>query len=591
MDDHVTLTYDLTTLPTAQHKAGLAGLVLSIQEMQQADRKRGENGLTEDDIPEIVEFSATNLTIKLTENSCRKLFDDCYRAVMGEVEVEKKWANAEIKRTFKREKKDSSSSNSKTVTVYVHPNLEPRNPMLDRYLFRDRKESKGDLWYKLWRDMLFAIPRAKPTTRNPYKETVDGGSCNEGAKMWKELVRFEKAKSKNEVRAIRLSSALLLGAQDSTAENVDFSERVDNILALHFWPLATMIYVPFLLDIDAANPNRSKTTPIGYSLAIPDIANLELFCSRFTQVLITYRDSAKAQGYRPDNACIEVAAESSIDLLTQQAWLASAKTEKVRLPRVLQAVEYMHLEKQGNNVKTLGSGRVAPDSALLKKYLLVKKRYRSPLFRSIRIAALMEREPRRWWEPFSKTLNLLPCELLLSGHDLPYFAKSFCWDVRTAFREETNPNPETEREFDMAEKVTDETSTKTVREPKTIEQIVLNMVRNYVITKTESKTNITYATVKSEIESQKSSGAGDAPKNSSEKTKFEDARHKIAERLFLEVRSRHGREFASYFAEHFGASKQYTIASSSDFQQVCDSLLKTPEDVRVVTLLALSANS
>ena len=551
MDDSITLEYDLSSLPTAQHKAGLAGLVLSIQEMQNPDRSRGSNSLEPQDIPELNELTETSAKITLTERSCQKLFDDCYAAIMGTVEVEKPWKNAMVARTFEREKKftdedanEKKSHKVKTVTVYVHPNLEPRNPVLDRHLFQAINESKQDLWYRLWRDMLWAIPRAIPTTRNPYKET-ESGSCKEGAKMWSQLVRFQKARDKNQVRSIPLSSALLLGAQDSNAEHVDFAERVDNVLALHFWPLTTLIYVPYQFEVDAANPSRSRSVPVGFSLAIPDVANLRLFCSSFPRILSDFKTNAKPKGYRPDNACVEIAAESALDLLTQQAWLAGAKTEKTKLSGTLHAVTYIHVEKQGKIVKTLASGRIAPDPHLLKKYELLRKRYYSSLFRNLRLSSLLDRNPDNWWQGFAKPLSTLPHELLLSGTNLPYFVRGFCNDIRTAFSEErsTNINKENSVSTEPTTMIDNENTGKSP--PKTIEQIVMNMVRNYVIKKSEDKSDVKFDAVKKESKSQ----AGAKETEKSEATEhFEKNRRKLAERLFLEVRSRHGRDFASYFA-------------------------------------------
>ena len=67
--DSVTLEYDLMTLPTAQHKAGLGGLVLSIQEMNDPSRHRGDDGLDRDaDVPELKWLSDTSVEITLTEN-------------------------------------------------------------------------------------------------------------------------------------------------------------------------------------------------------------------------------------------------------------------------------------------------------------------------------------------------------------------------------------------------------------------------------------------------------------------------------------------------------------------------------------------
>lgn len=588
--DSVTLEYDLMTLPTAQHKAGLAGLVLSIQEMNDPSRHRGDDGLDRDaDVPELKWLSDTSVEITLTENSCQMLFDDCYRAIMGEVEVEKAWKNVEVLRTGEKEKKVLGADKTKIVKTFVHPNLEPRNPFLARYLFRELKDSKKDLWYKLWRDMLFQIPRAIPATRNPYKQTV-GGSCKEGAEMWKELVKFAKDRDDEKFRVTKLSSALLLGAQDSTAENVGFLERVDNVLALNFWPLTTVIYVPFLLELDAANPKRSRMEAAGFSLAIPEVSNLKLFCSCFPRVLEKLRTDAKPQGYRPRNACVEVAGEASLDLLSQQAWLASEKVKEVSLAGVISAVEYIHLKKRRNNVKTLASGRVSPDPKLLRRYDQIRSQYFSPLFRSIRLAGIFDRTSKRWWESFAKPLNTLPVEFFINTPDIPYFVKYFQRDVLVAFSQEDNQEL-LKKETDMSQQ-TDSPPPAKAKEAKSIERIIMNMVRSYILQKTADKTGVNYETIKAEFKSSSSQNdQADEKPRSPERNKFEDARKKLGMRLFLEVRSRHGSDFASYFAEHFGAVQQYTIASGNDFQKVCDALLKSPEDVRVITLLALSANS
>jgi len=592
--DSVTLSYCLSEMPTAHHKAGLAGLVLSIQEMQNPDRHEGNKSLHADDVPQMNGLDADTVQITLTERSCQALFNECYKSVMGTVKVTKRWKDAEVLDTFQRKQTDEKSGKEKDVTVYVHPNLEPRNPFLDRHLFQEIRDSEKDLWYKLWRDMLFQIPRAKPTTRNPYKEAL-GGDCNEGAKMWTELQRFAKARDKNEIRTVNLSSSLLTGAQDTTAEYVGFKDRVDNVLALHFWPLTTLIFVPTHLKIDPADFSRSRTEPIGFSLAIPDVADLVKFCSRYTGVLQQVKAKAKPRGYRPDNACVDVAAEGALSVLTQQAWLASGQTQDSQVASRLHAVEYVHLEKQGNNVKTLGSGRVAPDPRLMDRYRAVSQRYRSPLFRSYRVRALLAHERQPWWQSFDVPLQTFPHQLFLRGENLPPLAWSFRRDVSTAFREDDDNESIQTPEGDAM------STTDTTNPPKPIEASVLNIVRTYVLAKSKEKSKVDDATIDAIFKSQASGGdeVSDLPEVSQKdqefqekRRNFEGERKKIAEKLFLEVRSRHGDEFQSYFAEHFGAkSQRFNLSREPDFKNVCDHLINRPADVRVMTLLALSACS
>src|SRR5258707_962146 len=79
----VTVTYDLFQLPTAQHKAGLAGLILQIRSMHERHRPQ-------DTIP-VVDVLSTSATVTFTEKSVQGLFDDFYDAQTVEVAVRSKW--------------------------------------------------------------------------------------------------------------------------------------------------------------------------------------------------------------------------------------------------------------------------------------------------------------------------------------------------------------------------------------------------------------------------------------------------------------------------------------------------------------------
>src|SRR5262249_51718827 len=80
--DSITVKYDLFDLPTAQHKAGLAGLVLQIRHMGKEERS-----LPAEAIPEIVEFTTTGATVRFTPRSTQALFDELYDASVEEIAV------------------------------------------------------------------------------------------------------------------------------------------------------------------------------------------------------------------------------------------------------------------------------------------------------------------------------------------------------------------------------------------------------------------------------------------------------------------------------------------------------------------------
>lgn len=73
--DRIPMDFDLHDLPTAQHRAGLGGLILQIDSM-------GEEGNRRDPrlIPIIEEITPTTAKISFTRDSMQGVFDDLYAA-------------------------------------------------------------------------------------------------------------------------------------------------------------------------------------------------------------------------------------------------------------------------------------------------------------------------------------------------------------------------------------------------------------------------------------------------------------------------------------------------------------------------------
>jgi len=563
----VTLEYHLPDLPTAQHKAGLAGLVLQIRSMELPERE-----LARQDVPLLEPVTAQSARVTLTEQSCRRLFDELYSASPERVAVRSKWSGQTPLDTETREEVDQATGKKKQITFYVYEVVTPRNPFLNMHL-------DSEIWQKLWRDMLFQIPRAKPTTRRPFNERADKKPCSEGKKMWDELLRWEKDRRKNLVRTTSVSSALLLGAQDVTAEQVPFDDRSDNTLLLHFWPLTTLIYVPWIIDVDQADPARSRDEPVGYSLAIPEVCDLKRFCNQFPKVLEQLASDSQPRGYRPRSACIDLPAQSALEFLDNQAWLVGEKVrDKTLLRRLFNSVEYRHLAKFGNNVKSLGSGRVVPDPDLLNRYERIRNGYHNPTFRAALLRSLLDRSNLPWFDPFGELFETLPREFFLRSNKTPRAMRSFPGDVARKFR-----NIQQERENASKEASMPNDKPPSDRLPL----LVLYMIRNYVRRKAEHRSGIKWESFKDKKVKDEDTGKErmDVPKA------FRDEQEHVAEKTFLEIRSRHGEDFGRYFADCFGAVPQWSIASADDFQTISDAILHKPDEVRILALLALSACS
>ncbi|QGJ71781.1 Type I-MYXAN CRISPR-associated protein Cmx8 [Planctomycetales bacterium 10988] len=565
--DCITLSYRLSELPTAQHKAGLAGLVLQVQHMQKQE-------IPEEEVPELHDVTTDSVSITLTEKSCQRLFDELYTAKIVETKVKSKWPGAKPLREEVEEKDDPKTGKKKKSKLFVYNVVNPINPFLTTYL-------DNELWQKLWRDMLFQIPRAKPTTRRPFNERANDEPCSEGGKFWKEMIKWEKQLKKGKFRTISVSSALLLGAQDINAEQVPFEDRVDQILLLHFWPLTSLIYVPWLLDVNYSDPKRSDDQPVGYSLAIPEICDLEMFCEEFPDLLQNLGDQKEMKKFRPKAACIELPAQSALEFLSNLAALVNKKLgyEHGIIRGLFNAVEYQHLLKLGNNVKSLGSGRITPNRNLLIKYQQIQETYKNPVFRASLLKALLDPAEPQWYAYFAELFEQFPHEFFIRiGNQTPPLMRNFPADVNRKFKalKSNLPNPSKEKT----------TMTKEPNSEDHLALIVLRMVRDYVRLKAEDRCGIPWDSFKDKkIQDEKTKKVWiDVPKP------FKEEQEHVAEKTFLEVRSRHGDEFADYFAFCFGSVKQ-RINKDEDFLAITQAILTKPDQVRILTLLALSANS
>ena len=155
-----------------------------------------------------------------------------------------------------------------------------------------------------------------------------------------------------------------------------FRGRSDQTLLLHFWPLTVLIFVPQSIDRDG-NAEFS-----GYTLAIPEIADLEAFCEDYPRMLADL--DPRPRGYRPAAAVVDIPAQAGLEFLEHLARLTQTAVEKKRIYPSVSSIEYLHLVKVGNNTKVMAAGRVVPRPGLLDRYLrIVGDRnpvYRNPVF-------------------------------------------------------------------------------------------------------------------------------------------------------------------------------------------------------------------
>jgi CRISPR-associated protein Cmx8 len=573
----VTVRYDLFDLPTAQHKAGLAGLLLQIESMKARNRPL-------DAIPEVVQMTPTAATVSFTEKSVQELFDDLYDATVEEVVVRTRWQGVPPKREQEVAETDEDGKTTSSKR-FVYDQVQPSGHFLRQHLPEmDRTKD----WHKLWRDMLWNIPRAIPNTRIPFelragwlgKERRVGPKrpCKEGKDVWEDLLRVEQAKANGGFYTKEVASSLWLGAQATNAEAIAFQGRAEQTLLLHFWQLTVMVFAPQQIDVDG------KGEFVGYVLAIPEVADLENFLADYPMMLGDL--SKDIRGYRPAEAVLDLPAQGALAFLEHLAQLAQHAAARSRMAYCVGSIEFLHLAKFGNNVKSMAAGRVAPRPALLDGYRAIVGQpgkpapYRNPLFRRGLMVALLNDQP--WHRPLGPMLVERPWSLFVRSEESPRGLPWFWTDLARMFQTVADQHTDA---LEVYRHMTAHDPASAGPAPeKPLAVVVNHLIRSYLYRRAEERSGVElkkYQTAQRAIDWEK------VPPD------FNDWKQKLAQSAFLEFRSRHDQAFVDHFVATFCSVKQYL--SDEDYQSVANALLdrnnERRDDVKTLTLLALSANS
>ncbi|RUL82178.1 type I-MYXAN CRISPR-associated protein Cmx8 [Tautonia sociabilis] len=596
--ERITLTFDLHDLPTAQHRAGLAGLILQIDSMGPEGNRRDPRL-----IPEIDEASltATSARITFTRESMQGVFDDLYAAKLVEVVVPSKWAGVDPKPGEHVIEKPNPKTGEVTKTRgFAYDVVQPQAPCLARHLEPDRKP-----WLDLWRQMVWEIPRGGNNVRSraPFEQVANSGHCGEGAAAWAAVLDFQEGQAKGLLKTDPISGALLLGAQAVNAETVPFSGRVDHNLLLHFWQVVVLTFIP-----QVVNKKDAKVERAGYVLAIPDVADLREFRVAFPAILSNL--ATDTGGRLPAQARIDLPAQAGLEVLRHLKSETGEEAAERRAGRALhrsatgdsarglirttgadkawsaewghsvRAVESYHMQKNRNNIKMLLFDRVVDRPRLVERYQRIVRDYRHPLFRATLMRALVQDEP--WTARMIELFAEYPAWFFIEGDDTPRFLPRFGRDARELLRNSY------EEVYDMR---IDEMSNDERLQHLAV--IIQRLVNEYVKSRAEVKTGKKAKDFPKKIVSGK-----ERPIYPPE---FREAQQRVCSDAFLAMRSRHDQDFVEYFAGSICSVAQYL--PKDDYQFLIRTLMTRPEpnpvarpglsweDVKAIAMIAVSATS
>lgn len=134
-----------------------------------------------------------------------------------------------------------------------------------------------------------------------------------------------------------------------------------------------------------------------------------------------------------------------------------------------------------------------------------------------------------------------------------------------------------------------------VPDPKTVDRVVYRLVKQYVREKASARMGASTADQDAWYK------ATHDPTSKRERPEYQDERRRVAQGLFLALRSRHDQDFVEHFTATLGSVAQYL--PENDYAILAAALMRTftdehgenrprtREDVETLTLLALSAQS
>ena len=234
--NNITLSYQLAELPSSQHRAGLAGLVLMVQELAYQPWFEDREGA----FIELIDLDEYKVTLNMNLEGLKALFDFTYKAYNEErctatKDKKREYSEDDIREIEKKDKKGKA----KLVKEYRYTVVVPQGAFLPYWDESDEDISKG-LWIKLWRDMLWNIVRGVPATRNPFNNRCDDQIYTQDSeKLWKDLNQPDKATGQ--------SGNYYLGSMATTAENIPTKDIIRYQFLLNFAPLFFKFIVPLQL--------------------------------------------------------------------------------------------------------------------------------------------------------------------------------------------------------------------------------------------------------------------------------------------------------------------------------------------------------
>jgi CRISPR-associated protein Cmx8 len=546
----VTLEYQISQLPSSQHRAGLAGLILKIQWLQ--DRAEFKDSIGA--ICKIIDLDTDKATLQFNLAGLALLIRSHYSASFEERELTKIRAKgSQDYRTIEREIYNADTDRTEVVKLYVYQDLVPTGSLVQSF---DPTANEGRVWTKLWQETTWGVLRSRDKQRLPFQAIASGTDPPEIEKIW-ELLRDRPDD------IVNISSTQMLGVQSKNNEGMRFKDRASFSFLLHFWSYVAQIYLP--IQVDA----KDKVKLHGYAIAIPDVHNLSSFCQYFPSIL--RQRNTKVKWGKPEGAIVRHPIEAGLIFLQRIHTYLGANTDDTDISDLLFGIDVFHVFKQKDEPQILSIQRYPPNKDAIEEFTQLEHKIFDPIFRLQYWENLLSNRPRI--TGFDKLLWNLPLTKTIGN-------KWFCRDFRTLFHSQSNPMESAEIALDATNDPSESIESSAPQEIS-LESLILRLLKTYTRHKLKERFGIEWNPEWKELK----------PELRNQNARYQEYREKkehIAKDLHAEFRRhRHPHKFLAYFAGKFTGFYQYS--TTKEYLLLAEQIQSQPERVQILCLLALIA--
>lgn len=535
--ESIEIAWTLAELPTTQHRAGLAGLLMMVEYARR-------HGLPQDATLELTCCDDNGLTLRVNQLGLAALMDRTYSAAYEEKEADRPRKKGNTKQDVPPKRQEQrtitdAKGRSQTKTVWIYEDVVPHGGPLGELA------PQGDegRWIKLWRYWLWNTIRAIPKQRTPYEHRAqaDDSRAGQTTPIAKDALSAWDCLTKD--TSSSLASTYFLGAMDANAELVPFQDRSRFLFLLHFWVFTVHVFLARKLDA------KGELEQDGFVTCIPDVTRLRSFVTRHERALRARTpDADRRWPSRPSQCLVDLPDAAALwgeRWLQEQIGLGLDQSDA----RPTAGFQVVHSAKEGNNVRIRSNKTLTPTRAQVQASKIVADCWSSVVRHAILTNILADDV---WWHGFDRICARTPSARTI-GHD------AFCRDVRILFSHFHPDIPMTSMPNEVE------------RPPRTLESLVLHIVTTWIASRMESKHGLRWSDA-SGTENQKS---------------FGEKKSKLATEAFFAARSRPGKEFSRWFTATLCSANQRL--TEAEFLSLATALSDRPDHVRSLTLLALSA--